>query len=232
LYNQTIFGTAIHTTEQAYLNSSTPLGEFSYPLYEGIYLNLISPLRGLLIFSTFLILGIFGYADMLRQKKYRVEALFLLACFLGVFLPYSAWYDPTGGAAFGPRFLISAIPFLLLPAGLVIETGNRSMRATAFILYAAGVVINGMAGITSALAPTQNYGTFPFLSSTLPGFLSGGIDVWWLSYVHSHWPIPAVLLIALAVTLPLISNRLLSRRGTQAETSSIPTMARDPSDFA
>jgi 4-amino-4-deoxy-L-arabinose transferase-like glycosyltransferase len=218
LYNEAIFGTAFHTTEQVYLNSSTPLGEFSYPIYEGIYLNLISPLRGLLVFSTFLILGIFGYVDMLKQKKYRVEALFLLACFLGVFLPYSAWYDPTGGAAFGPRFLISAIPFLLMPAGLVIETGSRRMRVTVFILYAVGVVINGMAGITSALAPTQNYGTFPFLSSTLPSFLSGGIDVWWLSFVHSYWPIPALLLIALALMLPLISNRLLSGRDTRTDT--------------
>jgi hypothetical protein len=230
LYNETIFGTAFHTTEQVYLNSSTPFGEFSYPIFEGVYLNLISPLRGLLVFSIFLILGIFGYVDMLKQKKYRVEALFLFACFLGVFLPYSAWYDPTGGAAFGPRFLISAIPFLLLPAGLVIETGSRRMRATAFILYAVGVVINGMAGITSALAPTQNYGTFPFLSSTLPSFLSGGIDVWWLSYVHSYWPIPAVLLIALALVLPLISNRLLSGRDAQTGTPPEMPIVRETSD--
>jgi Dolichyl-phosphate-mannose-protein mannosyltransferase len=228
LYNEAIFGTVFHTTEQAYLNSSTPLGEFSYPIYEGIYLNLISPLRGLLVFSVFLLLGVFGYVDMLRLKKYRAEALFLLACFLGVFLPYSAWYDPTGGAAFGPRFLVSAIPFLILPAGLVIETGVRRMRVLAFILYAVGVVINGMAGITSALAPTQNYGMFPFLSSTLPSFLSGGIDVWWLSYVHSYWPIPAVLLIALAVVLPLISDRLLSRRDARMGTAPITVVQGAP----
>ncbi|MDA4112435.1 MAG: glycosyltransferase family 39 protein [Thaumarchaeota archaeon] len=232
LYNEAIFGTAFHTTEQVYLNSSTPLGEFSYPIYEGVYLNLISPLRGLLVFSIFLILGIFGYVDMLRQRRYRAKAFLLLACFLGVFLPYSAWYDPTGGAAFGPRFLVSAIPFLLLPAGLVIETGSRRMRVTAFILYAVGVVINGMAGITSALAPTQNYGTFPFLSSTLPSFLSGDIDVWWLSFVHTYWPIPAVLLIALTLMLPLISNHLLSGRGAQMGTSPEISTALDASDPA
>ena len=117
LYNEAIFGTAFHTTEQVYLNSPTPFGEFSTPIYQGVYLNLFSPLRGLFVYSIFLVLGVFGLAEMMREKRHRAEAVLLLACFLGILLPYSAWYDPVGGAAFGPRFLVSAIPFLLLPAG-------------------------------------------------------------------------------------------------------------------
>jgi len=222
LYNEAIFGTALHTTEQVYLNSSTPFGEFSNPIYMGIYLNLFSPLRGLLVFSIFLILGIFGFVGMLKQPRYRKEALLLLACFLGIFLPYSAWYDPTGGAAFGPRFLVSAIPFLLIPAGLVIESGSSRVRVLAFHLYAVGVVINGIAGITSALAPTDNYGLSPFLNWTLPSFLKGGIDVWWLSLVGQYWPIPALLVISLAVALPKMSDHFLSRRDEQTVSESKP----------
>jgi hypothetical protein len=220
LYNEAIFGTAFHTTEQVYLNSATPFGEFSTPLYLGVYLNLLSPLRGLLIFSTFLLLGIFGFADMLRLARPTADVVLLLVCFLGIFLPYSAWYDPTGGAAFGPRFLVSAIPFLLLPAGFLIENGSGRMRSVAYSLYVVGVVINGIAGVTSALAPTDNWGVSPFLDWTLPSFLRGGIDVWWLSYVRAYWPVPALAIIALAIVLPLYSEMLFS--GSERRDGGVP----------
>ena len=214
LYNEAIFGTAFHTTEQVYLNSATPFGEFSTPLFQGIYLNLFSPLRGLFVYSIFLVLGVFGLAELLRGKRHRNEAVLLIACFLGIFLPYSAWYDPVGGAAFGPRFLVSAIPFLLIPAGLVIEEGSRGTRIVAFFLYAAGVVVNGIAGVTEGISPTTNWGLSPFLSFTLPNFLHGELDDWWLKFVGQYWPIPAVLLIAAAIVFPLVSYRLLSKRET------------------
>jgi len=212
LYNDAIFGTPFHTTEQVYLGSSTPLGEFSTPLYLGVYINLFSPLRGLFLFTIFLVLGVFGLARMLRHGRYEREGLLLLACFLGIFLPYSAWYDVVGGAAFGPRFLVSAIPFLIVPAGLVIEEGGRAMRALAFVLYAVGAVINGVGAVTSVLAPTTSYGLSPFLDATLPSFLKGGIDVWWLSFVHGYWPLPAGLVIAAALAIPVVSDRALSGR--------------------
>ena len=211
LYNEAIFGTAFHTTEQVYLNSATPFGEFSTPVYQGIFLNLFSPLRGLFVYSIFLVLGALGLAGMLRGKSHRTEAVLLLACFLGIFLPYSAWYDPVGGAAFGPRFLVAAIPFLLIPAGLVIEEGSRGTRIVAFLLYAAGVVVNGIAGVTEGIAPTTNWGQSPFLSFTVPNFLHGELDDWWVKFVGQYWPIPAVLLIATAIALPLVSYRLLSK---------------------
>jgi 4-amino-4-deoxy-L-arabinose transferase-like glycosyltransferase len=211
LYNEAIFGSAFHTTEQVYLSSSTPFGEFSTPLYQGIYLNLFSPLRGLFVYSIFLVLGLFGLERMLREKVHRAEAVLLLACFLGILLPYSAWYDPVGGAAFGPRFLVAAIPFLLIPAGLVIEEGSRRTRVVAFHLYAAGVIINGIAAVTEGIAPTTNWGLSPLLSFTLPNFLQGELDDWWLKFVGSSWPIPAVLIIVAALALPLVANRLLSK---------------------
>ncbi len=216
LYNDAIFGTVLHTTEQVYLNSSTPFGEFSTPIYQGIYLNLFSPLRGLFVYSIFLVLGAFGLAGMLREKRYRTEAVLLLACFLGIFLPYSAWYDPVGGAAFGPRFLVAAIPFLLLPAGLVIDEASRRTRIVAFHLYVAGVIINGIAAVTEAIAPTTNWGLSPFVSFTLPNFLQGELNDWWLKFVGLYWPLPAVFLIAAAIALPLIANRLLSKSEEEA----------------
>ena len=84
------------------------------------------------------------------------------------------------------------------------------MRGLAYSLYAVGVIVNGIAGVTSALAPTDNWGMSPFLAWTLPSFLRGGIDAWWLSYVREYWPVPATLIIAVALALPLYSDLLLS----------------------
>ena len=96
LYNEAIFGTAFHTTEQVYLNSSTPW-ESSPPQSTG---GLPKPHLSAEGASRLLNLPCprvsSGFAEMLKQRRYRVETLFLLACFLGVFLPYSAWYDPVG----------------------------------------------------------------------------------------------------------------------------------------
>ena len=75
--------------------------------------------------------------------------------------------------------------------------------------------------MTEAISPTTNWGLSPFLSFTFPNFLQGELDDWWLKFVGQYWPIPAVLLIAAAIALPLVSNRLLSKgqdeRGLVAE---------------
>ncbi|MDA4136919.1 MAG: glycosyltransferase family 39 protein [Thaumarchaeota archaeon] len=212
LYNYVNFGTAFRGTEQLYLHASSVFTEFSYPLYLGAYLNLFSPYRGLFIYSPFLLLGVFGFYDMVRDSLYKKEALLLLACFLGIFIPYSMWYDPTGGEGFGPRFLVAAIPFLLLPAGITIQKGDSRLRLVAFALYAAGVFVNGIAGLTEAVTPMFNYATSPFLSWTLPLFLRSGPDTWWLRYVGGGWEVPSVIIVAAAMSLPIVSDHFLARR--------------------
>jgi hypothetical protein len=212
LYDFVNFGSPFHGGEQLYLHASSVFAEFSYPLYLGAYLNLFSPYRGLFIYSTFLVLGVFGFYDMVRDSLYKREALLLLACFLGIFIPYSMWYDPTGGEGFGPRFLVAAIPFLLLPAGIVIQRGDRKMWVLAFVLYAVGVVMNGIAGLTEAVTPMFGYATSPFLTWTLPLFLRGGIDTWWLRYVGGDWEVPSVILVAAATIIPIVSSYILKRK--------------------
>lgn len=221
LYNYMNFGSPLTGSEQLYLHAGSILSEFSYPLYLGIYLNLFSPYRGLFIYSIFLIFGVFGFHAM-GKSSYRNETLLLLACFLGIFIPYSMWYDPTGGEGFGPRFLVASIPFLILPAGAVIEKKEKGIWALAYVLYAAGVFINGIAGLTSAVTPMYNSSTMSFLTWTLPLFLRGGIDTWWLRYVGGDWPIPSVVIIGFALIVPVLADRLITNSD-----SSHPAMKDD-----
>ncbi len=228
LYNYLSFGQPFVSSEQLYLNSSTPLGDFSYPLYLGLVLNLFTPFRGLFFYSPILIVGAIGYWKMIREKSTRSQFLFLLALFLGILLPYSAWYGPTGGLSYGPRFIIPAIPFLLLPAGFVIEKVRANYSYIGiYVLYAVGVATNGIAALTSALGPSDApWLSSPFLTSAFPMFVRGSLDSWWLQSAGEFWKVYAFLIISVTAFLPIIIEYLIeSREGRRVPETIVATKA-------
>jgi hypothetical protein len=211
LYNQAAFGNPFVTSEQAYQHASSIFGSFSYPLPDGLYLDLFSPLRGIFVYCPILVLGALGFFFVLKRREVKGEGLLLAACFIGILIPYSMWTDAVGGEAFGQRFLIAAIPFLLLPSGFMIEARGRGELALASLLYGTGVFFNGIAAVTTAIPPVEAVSRFPFLTHVLPLFLSGTLDTWWWRPAGHTWWAPAVLVIAAALVLPLLLPRL-SRR--------------------
>jgi len=207
LYNQAAFGDPFLTTEQAYQHTSSLLGSFSYPILSGLYLDLFSPLRGVFVFCPILVLGLLGFYFIPKRPEMASEGLLLAACFVSILLPYSMWNDAIGGEAFGQRFLIPAIPFLLLPAGFLIEARGRGVAAIAYLLYGVGVLFNGIAGVTTTIPQAESISHFPFLTHVLPLFLSGKLDTWWWRQSGHLWWAPAILIIALALVFPLVIPR-------------------------
>ena len=214
-YNYVNFGDFFASTEQIYLGSSAFFGNFTYPIYFGVVLNLFTPFRGLFFYCPILIVGAFGFYGMLRKDKHT---LLFLALFLGLLLPYSAWYDPTGGLSYGPRFVVPAIPFLLIPAGFLLENarsyGLRDKRIlVTYLLYACGAVMNGVAAITSALGPASGpWYLSPFfnyigIAPTLMYFLTGLVDSWSVRIFGSNWWVVASLIIIITLLVPLIVHR-------------------------
>ena len=208
LYNQAAFGDPFVTTEQAYQHTSSLLGSFSYPILDGLGLNLFSPLRGIFVYCPILVLGALGFYSFLSRREMAIEGLLLAACFTGILLPYSMWTDAVGGEAFGQRFLIAAVPFLLLPSGFMIEARGRGDAAFAHLLYAVGVLFNGIAAVTTTIPQAEAVSRFPFLTQVLPLFLSGTLDTWWWRRAGPFWWAPAALIIAVALVLPLVASRL------------------------
>jgi hypothetical protein len=202
LYNQAAFGNPFVTTEQAYQHTSSLFGSFSYPLPDGLYLDLFSPLRGIFVYCPMLVLGALGFYFISRRREMASEGLLLAACFIGILLPYSMWTDAVGGEAFGQRFLIAAIPFLLLPSGFIIEGRRRGLAALAYLLYGVGVLFNGIAAVTTAIPQAEAVSHFPLLTQVLPRFLSGTLDTWWWKQAGPVWWAPAFLIIAAALVLP------------------------------
>lgn len=212
LYNQTAFGNPLVTTEQAYRHASSVFGSFSYPFLSGLYLDLFSPMRGVFVYCPILAAGVFGLYLVSRRSELAVEGVLLAVCFLVFLVPYSMWYDAAGGEGFGQRFLIPAIPFLLLPSGFVLESGRRGAAALVYLLYAVGVVFNGVAAVTTAIPQVEAVSSFPFLTHVLPLFLSGTLDTWWWASSGHLWWAPAILVIGAAAVFP-IATGALSRRG-------------------
>jgi hypothetical protein len=221
LYNYTIFGNPLVTTEQAYLGKSVLEG-FSYPVYEGLALNFISPLRGVFFYTPFLVLGVAAYLRRFTGPWPKRDLLFMLAVAMSIVVPYSAWYAPTGGLSFGPRLIMAAIPFLILPAGYIVENMTGRRFALVYVLYLAGVVINGLAAlvtsIPSELAPASN----PFLGNILPHFLMGVLDTWWFGSWGAYWWVPAFTILAVAALIPGLMWRILRGHEHNAAEVKVP----------
>ena len=111
---------------------------FSLPLAKGVLWNLASPYRSILLYAPGVIIFAFGIQEFLR--RHRAEALLTVAIAAYILVAYSKWWAWHGGWCWGPRFLLPAIPLLLVP-GLVAARTRRWLRATAAVLGLGGLAV-------------------------------------------------------------------------------------------
>ena len=206
-YDYLLFGNPFTTTEQVYLGAGTIFSSFSYPILDGLALNLVSPVRGLFLFAPVAILGALGYLVALRLTGLRREILLMIAMLFAILLAYSAWYGPTGGLAFGPRYLVTVIPFAVLPAGFAIEKWGRPADLAAYGLYIAGVAMNGMAAITTAIPSELSWWSSPYLGTILPSFVGGQASAWWWGSAYGYGPVFGVIILFLAGLMPAMLSK-------------------------
>jgi hypothetical protein len=104
-YNLARFGDPLQTGYHA-------LETFSNPWLEGLVGLLFSPGKGLFLYSPVLILAVASFPAFLR--RHRAEALLAGGIPAAYALLYASWFAWHGGHAWGPRFLVPALPFLVL----------------------------------------------------------------------------------------------------------------------
>ena len=222
-YNYSIFGTPFVTSEQGYRHASSVLASFSYPLVSGLGLDLTSLARGVFIFSPFLALGVMGFVEWFWSRGRPKELLLFLSIFFGILIPYAMWYDPFGGLSYGPRFLVAAIPFLLLPAGYVVEQVRGKRMLFVYALFLAGVVVNGMGAVVSAIPPGDVSNVSPFASFALPRFLAGNLDTFWGASVGSPTVVAAALIAFFGALVPLAWFEAARKRESKGELGAGPS---------
>lgn len=108
--------------------------------WSGLAGLLISPTRGLLVFSPFLILVVMGLIQRLRTPGTRMLAVALALAVIGQLLLYAKG-DWRAGTSWGPRWLTDILPILvwmLAPAPLALRPVARGLFVAA-IVFSVGV---------------------------------------------------------------------------------------------
>jgi hypothetical protein len=104
--------------------------------WRGLWGLSLSPGKGLVLFCPVILLGLPGWRRLAaRSQATRVVALALAAALLARWVFMAARSDWHGGFCLGPRYLLMAVPFALLPAvawlDALVEAGRRRALAAA-----------------------------------------------------------------------------------------------------
>jgi len=106
---------------------------FTTPIYIGLWGLLISPKRGLFIYSPVLLFSFVGIKKLYTEVK--EETILFVSSFVLLLLFYSAWWYWPGGLCYGPRLLHEAIPMFTIPLGKSIDSyKHKRVFWIAFIL--------------------------------------------------------------------------------------------------
>jgi hypothetical protein len=190
-YNVACFGTIVaanYTWENPLFNQAGGgLAElFAAPRWDVLLALLVSPMRGLFVGAPVLVLGAAGLVAMLRRPRLHVEGLLCLAMIAHVLafnISFTAW---NGGWACGPRYLIPAIPFLVLP--MVVVSPPAWLGRTLLAISIAGM---SLATIVDPQPPPTNTAVWtssPIWTVDLPQLVHGKPG----AFANAHWP-PALL---------------------------------------
>lgn len=130
--------------------SRSGVGGIRLPSLTTLARLLLDPTRGLLVFSPVLIAAIPAFAA--ARRPLRPAAWWtLIAIPASILLLYSGYPNWHGGWNVGPRYLVAAVPFLVLP-----------------LLYRAGGIIESLLAGFSALAVILTSVVFPFPPNAFP----------------------------------------------------------------
>jgi len=102
------------------------------PLLYGLYGLLFSPGKSFFLYNPLVLAGLVGLAALVANGQRAEAALagLLWATYLLLHAPLNIWH---GGWNWGPRYLLPALPLLVLPAGALLE-GRRVRGARALLI--------------------------------------------------------------------------------------------------
>jgi hypothetical protein len=119
------------------------------PLYMGALGLLVSPSRGLVVFSPVLVPAFWGVVTVFRNAEWRAFRPFAGAA-LVMMAVQCKWFDWWGGHAYGYRPWLDAVPYLVLSLLPIAENLTRTaMRRTIFgAAFAWSVFVQALGALT------------------------------------------------------------------------------------
>lgn len=143
---------------------------FSYPKLETIYNLALSPLKGLFVYSPILILALFGLFLKIKGRLASEMRLFLIIFFATLILNAAMQEEKqwSGGMGlFGPRHLLTVVPFLMIPLVFVFD---RIRPWIVFIFGFISIFINYLGASFSLLNPIERVPLFEKFKENPPLF--------------------------------------------------------------
>ena len=201
VYNVSRYGSPLAT---GYL----PEESFSGDWLQGVVGLLVSPGRGLFLYAPLLLLALPAAPAFLR--RHRSDALLAWGVVLAHLFLYGKWFMWHGGYAWGPRFMIPTLPFLVIGLAPVIEWAGRSrgwrwafgaLAALSGLLQVVGLSVHFDLFQTQLLdtglplyAPVTFFdpGYSPLIGQ-LQFILPANLDFAWIERGTVNWPLFAAL---------------------------------------
>jgi hypothetical protein len=120
---------------------------FSTPVLVGLYGQLFSTGKGVFFYNPILCLALFGWPGLWRAR--RAEAATSLAVVGLALVTYSTFWNWAGDASWGPRFLVTVLPFAVLPlawvpwarCGVALRTAVVGIVAVSICVQALGTFV-------------------------------------------------------------------------------------------
>ncbi|MFC2036844.1 phospholipid carrier-dependent glycosyltransferase [Chloroflexota bacterium] len=131
-YNWLRFGSPLTT---GYL----PEERFATPFLEGFFGLILSPGKGLLWYNPLLFAALAAWPAFFR--RHRAEALLVAAVVLSNLAFYAPWYLWWAGHGWGPRFLVTILPFAILPLAPALEAALRHRLLAIGLAILAGLSV-------------------------------------------------------------------------------------------
>ena len=145
---------------------------FYHNIFDGLLLLLVDPNKGLFILNPILFFACIGFfVPSYFKKHYRELIIIVFPCLMFIVF-YAKNFDPSGGTAVGPRYIIALIP--LLSIGLQGWLSIRSIRANDLTILSGLITIykSVFLSLGIGILPISNTDN-PVQSEAIPLFLSG-----------------------------------------------------------
>lgn len=123
---------------------------FPMQLWRTVPALLLSPEKGLLIFSPVLVIAFFGVREFFRRAVR--EAALWLGVVAVVLLITGSWHSWGGGWGWGPRLLVPVLPLAFLPAGFI---GDRLQQPRVGATVVALTVLSILVQVPAVLINDQ-----------------------------------------------------------------------------
>jgi hypothetical protein len=183
------FGSPLESAQRIYAAQAAAregVRQWDTPLWLGVYGLLLSPSRGLLVFSPVFLASGYGLVAGRRDPE-RAAWLFLAAGALLAIAPGLKWHWWWGGDNYGPRMAVDALPFLVLL--LVPAWRHAAGRRGLAVAFAAAALFSCLVQAAGALRYDGRAWDEPDLARSVNGHperLLGWSDSQLLFYLR--WP--------------------------------------------